>query len=59
MQRIIMMVMSVDNGSIDSDDNSHNDDSVVTVEDIMMMQTTRVHVTGVKFTVCQSVVKAA
>lgn len=59
IQRIIMMVMAVDDGNIDSDDNFHNDDSIMTVVDIMMIPTISVHVTGVKFTICQSLVKAS
>lgn len=41
-------------GSIDSDGNFHNDDSIITVEDIMMIPTISVDVTGVKCTICQS-----
>lgn len=58
MQRIIMMVMAVDDVNIDSDDNFHNDDSIMTVEDIMTMPTSSLHVTSVKYTICQSLVNA-
>lgn len=58
LQRIIMMVMAVDDSSIDSDGNFHNDDSIMTVEAVMMIPTSCVHVTGVKCTICQSLVKA-
>lgn len=58
IQRIIMMVMAVDDCNIDSDKSFHNDDSFMTVEDIMMIPTISVHVTGVKCTICQSLVKA-
>lgn len=37
------MVMALNDSSIDSDGNCHNDDSVNTVEDIMMMPTISVH----------------
>ncbi len=52
------ILMTVDDNSIDSDDNFHNDDSVMTVEDIMMIPTISVHVTGVKSTICQSLEEA-
>lgn len=42
MARIIMMVMAFDDSNIDSDDNFHNDDSIRTVEDIMMIQVQQV-----------------
>jgi len=47
MQKMIMMVMAVDEASIGSDDNFHNDDSIMTVEAVMMIPTSCVHVTGV------------
>lgn len=48
MQSIFMMVMAVDDGNIDSEDNFHNDDSIMTVNAVMMIPKSCVHVTGVK-----------
>lgn len=58
IQRMIMMVVAADGGNIDSDDNFHNDGFIMTVEDIMTISTVSVHVTGVKCTICQNIVKA-
>ena len=54
IQRIFTMVMVV---NIDSDDNFHNDDSAMTVEAVTMIPMISVHVTGVKCTTRESLVK--
>lgn len=54
MQSIFVMVMAVDDGNIDSEDNFHNDDSIMTVDAVMMIPKSCVHVTGVK---CNNYVK--
>lgn len=51
MQKIKTTVIAVDDGNIDSGGNFPNEDSIMSVEAVMMIPTVCVHVTAVKYTV--------